>query len=92
MKIDFTEVRNHFDKVGKITAQVVESYSHAQWEDEVRDSYNQFISQCKEIENEIRLKSKDLEEVERLANNVEDSSDVKHELDDIKNQADSITI
>lgn len=92
MKIDFSEMQSQLDKLHREGDQVVEEYNKARWEDEVRASHSAFISQCKETESKINSIKSSLDSVEQVAGGVEDSSNVKHELDDIRSQADSIVV
>lgn len=92
MKIDFTETKSQLDKLVREAEQVVEKYNNAKWEDEVRDSYSPYVSECKETEREVRSIKSSLDEVSRQVGDIEESSRVMQTLDSIKSQADAIVV
>lgn len=92
MKIDFSEVKSQLDKLANEAEPVVAVYQQAEWEDEVQASYKPYISECNDLEGQVDRIKNTLGSIESLAGNIEESSDVKHELDCIKSQADAIVV
>lgn len=92
MRIDFTETKSRLDKFARESEQVVEKYDNAEWEDEVRDSYIPYISQCKETVEAVRSIKSNLDEAERQAGCVEESANVMQAVDSIKSQTDAIVV
>lgn len=92
MKVDFSNTKSQLEKLVREAEQTVEQYHHAEWEDEVRDSYSPYVTECKEIGTAVRSIKSGLDEVERQAGNVEESFQVMQTLDRIKSQADAIIV
>lgn len=92
MKVDFTEPKNRLRTIGQEAEQVVATYMHARWEDDVRASYNVYVAKCREAPEKARSISGALDDIEQLVGSLQNASEVKAELDDIKAQADSIPV
>lgn len=92
MKISFSEMQSKLKALEREIQQTIDVYNHTNWDDDVKESYRLYVSRCNETADRIRMISDTLDNIEQVVCSIEESSEVKKCVSQIKASADAITV